>query len=217
MSLYTPAPFNTHDRAAIARLMHEHSFATLVTPAEPEPMVSHLPLLLIPGCEPHGTLLGHFARANPHWQHATAVESLAVFQGPHAYVSPSWYGAPDRMVPTWNYAAVHAHGTLEIVTGALEARAILDALVHRFEGGRAAPWQLGMPDPQRDAMVAAIVAFRMRITRLDGKFKLSQNRSAADRARVAAGLRDDGYADAIATAEWMERYVGSAPDDDATR
>lgn len=217
MSLYTPAHFAARDRVAVARLMHDHPFATLITPDAPESWVSHLPLLFVPGCEPHGMLLGHFARANPHWQHAAAVESLAVFQGPHAYVSPSWYGQPDRMVPTWNYAAVHAHGTLEIVTGALESRAVLDALVHRFEGGRTAPWQFGMPNPQRDAMVAAIVAFRMRITRLDGKFKLSQNRSAADRARVAAGLRDEGYADATAIAEWMERYVGSTPDGDATR
>ena len=115
MSLYTPTHFARTDRAAIARLMHEYPFATLVTPATPEPMVSHLPLLLVPGCEPHGTLLGHFARANPHWERARDVESIAIFHGPHAYVSPSWYAEPDRMVPTWNYATVHAHGTLEMI------------------------------------------------------------------------------------------------------
>jgi transcriptional regulator len=111
------------------------------------------------------------------------------------------------MVPTWNYATVHAHGTLEIMTDAADTRGVLDALIHRFEGGRAAPWTLRMPERQRDAMVAAIVGFRIRITRLEGKFKLSQNRSAADRTRVAAALRTEGYAEATATADWMERYA----------
>ena len=174
--------------------MHEHSFATLITPASPEPMVSHLPLLLIPGCEPHGTLLGHFARANPHWQHAREAESIAVFHGPHAYVSPSWYGEPERMVPTWNYATVHAHGTLEIVDDAVEAQGIIDALVQRFEGARAQPWKFQRDERERDALMGAIVPFRMRIQRIDAKFKLSQNRSRDDRARVIAALRAEGYA-----------------------
>ncbi|MEO8345934.1 MAG: FMN-binding negative transcriptional regulator, partial [Betaproteobacteria bacterium] len=175
MSLYTPQHFDVQDRAAIAHLMHEHSFATLVTPAAPEPMVSHLPLLLIPGCEPHGTLIGHFARANPHWQHAQEVESLAIFHGPHAYVSPSWYGQPERMVPTWNYASVHAHGTLAIIKDKVEAQGIIDQLVQRFEAARAAPWKFQRDERERDALMGAIVTFRMRIKRVDAKFKLSQN------------------------------------------
>jgi transcriptional regulator len=207
MSLYTPAHFDTHDRPAIARLMHEHSFATLITPASPEPMVSHLPLLLIPGCEPHGTLLGHFARANPHWQHAAEVQSIAVFHGPHAYISPSWYGAPERMVPTWNYATVHAHGTVEIVNDAIEAQRIIAALVQRFEGARAEPWKFQRDERERDALMGAIVPFRMRIRRIDAKFKLSQNRSRDDRARVIAALRAEGYAEAHETAEWMHLYA----------
>jgi len=207
MSLYTPAHFDMHDRPAVARLMHEHSFATLITPASPEPMVSHLPLLLIPGCEPHGTLLGHFARANPHWQHAAQAQSIAVFHGPHAYVSPSWYGAPERMVPTWNYATVHAHGTLEIVDDAIEAQRIIAALVQRFEGTRAEPWKFQRDERERDALMGAIVSFRMRIRRIDAKFKLSQNRSRDDRARVIAALRAEGYADAHETAEWMHLYA----------
>jgi predicted FMN-binding regulatory protein PaiB len=93
------------------------------------------------------------------------------------------------------------------MTDAADTRGVLDALVQRFEGGRAAPWTLRMPERQRDAMVAAIVAFRLRITRLEGKFKLSQNRSAKDRARVAAALKTEGYADATSTADWMERYA----------
>ncbi len=215
MSLYTPSHFSTQDRAAIARLMHEHSFATLVTPATPEPMVSHLPLLLVPGCEPHGTLLGHFARANPQWQMARDVESLAIFHGPHAYISPSWYGQPERMVPTWNYATVHAHGTLKMIDDPAEAQGIIDALVQRFEATREAPWTFKRDERERNALMGAIQPFRMRIRRIDAKFKLSQNRSRDDRARVMAALRAEGHSDAAATADWMGYYAN--PDDDGPR
>ena len=207
MSLYAPPHFTEHDRAAIARLMHEHAFATLVTPAADEPLMSHLPLLLVPGCEPHGTLIGHFARANPHWQRAREVPSIAIFHGPHAYVSPSWYAAPSRMVPTWNYASVHAHGTLEIVENAVDAQGIMDALVHRFEAARAAPWTFERDARERDALMGAIVSFRMRIRRVDAKFKLSQNRSSDDRARVIAALRTEDHPESGETADWMQRYA----------
>ena len=212
MSLYTPKHFAHDDRVAAARLMHEHAFATLITPAHPEPFISHLPLLLIAGCEPHGTLIGHFARANPHWRHSAPAESVAVFHGPHAYVSPSWYGEPQKMVPTWNYATVHAHGTLDVLEDPVETQGIIDTLVHRFEGQRAAPWQFRMPERERDLMIGAIVAFRMRIKRLDAKFKLSQNRSSEDRARVIAGLRGEDHADADSTAKWMESYAATRRD-----
>lgn len=217
MSLYVPEHFAARDRAATARLLHDHPFATLITPGDPEPYVSHLPLLFMATVEPEGMLIGHFARANPHWRQASAVPSLAIFVGPHAYVSPSWYETPERMVPTWNYAAVHAHGTLEIMPDPEDARGVLDALIARFEGDRDAPWQLTMPAPQRDAMIGAIVAFRMPITRLDVKLKLSQNRSAIDRARVATALDAEGYAEARATAEWMRRYADTGPAADETR
>lgn len=217
MSLYTPTHFSTHDRAAIARLMHENSFATLITPAAFETMVSHLPLLLVPGCEPHGTLIGHFARANPHWQHAREVQSTAVFHGPHAYISPSCYGEPARMVPTWNYATVHAHGTLEMIEDAAEARGIIDALVHRFEAARAAPWKFEREPRERDALMSAIAPFRMRIRRIDAKFKLSQNRSREDRARVIAALRAEGYPEAGATADWMQLYASPDREHDEPR
>ena len=210
MSLYTPSHFAMPDRAAVARLIHDHPFATLVTPAASGPFISHVPLLLVPDCEPHGTLLGHMARANPHWEHASGVSSIAVFHGPHAYVSPSWYAEPAKAVPTWNYVAVHAHGALEVVEDAVETRQVLDALVQRFEGTREAPWQFAMPQRQRDALVGAIVAFRVRIRALDAKFKLSQNRPPADRARVAGALDREGYADAASVAQWMRRYAGAA-------
>jgi len=208
MSLYVPDHFDARDRAAVARLLHDHPFATLVTATRGEPLVSHVPLLHVADCEPHGTLVGHFARANPHA--AADGESIAIFHGPHAYVSPSWYEEPAAAVPTWNYAVVHAHGTLELARDAAETRAILDALIHRFESHRAAPWQLGLDRARLDAMVAAIVGFRIKVRRLDAKFKLSQNRPPADRARVATALTAEGYAEAEATAAWMRAYVPGA-------
>jgi transcriptional regulator len=211
MSVYTPSHFEMRDRAAIARLMHDYPFATLITPATAEPFISHLPLLLVAGSEPHGTLIGHMARANPHWEAAANVESIAIFHGPHAYVSPSWYAEPSKAVPTWNYAAIHAHGTLEVIRDTAETRGVLDALVDRFEASRELPWEFAMPERQRDALVGAIVAFRLRIRRLTAKFKLSQNRPAEDQARVAAALDSEGYADAASVAAWMRAYAGDVP------
>jgi transcriptional regulator len=210
MSLYVPGHFDVHDRAAVARLLHDHPFATLVTPTAGEPFVTHVPLLHVADREPHGTLLGHFARANPHGAAAAGAESIAIFHGPHAYVSPSWYAEPAAAVPTWNYAVIHAHGTLELIADPAETRAILDALIHRFESHRDAPWQPGLDKKRMDAMVAAIVGFRIKVRRLDAKFKLSQNRSPDDRWRVAAALAAEGHAEALATADWMRAYVPGA-------
>jgi len=203
MSLYLPDHFTARDRAMIARLVRDHPFATLVTPGTPEPLVTHLPLLHVADCEPHGTLFGHFARANPHAAIAPDIESIAIFHGPHAYVTPSWYADPSGAVPTWNYAVAHAHGAIEFARDAVETRAVLDLMIHRFEADREMPWKLGLPAGQLAAMVRAIVGFRIRVKRLDGKFKLSQNRTPEDRRRVAAGLEGENYADAAATAAWM--------------
>jgi transcriptional regulator len=208
MALYIPPSFAAKDRAAIARLIHDYPFATLVTPAAPEPWISHIPLLMTDAGELYGTLIGHFARANPHWQHVNDAQSIAIFHGPHAYVSPSWYMEPTQAVPTWNFTAIHAHGSLEIFDEPAATRGVLDALIRRFEGTRAAPWKLAMPDHQRDALVSAIVAFKMPIRRLDAKFKLSQNRMRDDRVRVIAALKAEGYSEATETAIWMQAYAG---------
>ena len=215
MSLYVPRHFASSDRAAAFRLIDLHPFATLITPATPEVLVTHLPLLRVADGEPHGTLIGHFARANPHAAEAIrgpAVESIAVFHGPHAYVSPSWYAEPATSVPTWNYAVVHAHGVVETTDDPAATRAILDAMTDRFESARPAPWSLKLERGRLDAMVAAIVGFRLHVSRIEVKFKLSQNRSRDDRARVAAALAADGHAEAVATAAWMRACTDLADD-----
>lgn len=210
VTLYIPEHFAAHDRATIARLVHDYPFATLVTPVAGEPLVTHLPLIHVADREPHGTLFGHFARANPHAQAAPAVDSVAFFHGPHAYVTPSWYVDPGNAVPTWNYVVAHMHGALEIARDAAETRAVLDLMVHRFEGNRAAPWQLGLNPSLLDAMVGAIVGFRIKVKRIDAKLKLSQNRMPEDRSRVAAGLDAEGYSEATATAAWMRGQIPAA-------
>ncbi|HEX4521952.1 MAG TPA: FMN-binding negative transcriptional regulator [Casimicrobiaceae bacterium] len=209
MSLYRPAAFASDDQAAIARLFDEHPFATLITTGAGDPQISHLPLLRESAPGAHGSLIGHMARANPHWSHFDNGASLAIFHGPHAYVSPSWYAQPAVQVPTWNYAVVHVHGRAEIVADRAATLAILQKMVARFEGSRAAPWSLQLEGARLDAMVGAIVAFRIQIERIEAKFKLSQNRDEADRRRVAAALRSETYADATATADWMDREAGS--------
>jgi transcriptional regulator len=202
-----PSHFATADRDAAARLMHDYPFATLVTPSMPEPVISHVPLLRLEDGTPYGTLIGHFARANPHARRVFGGESIAIFHGPHAYVSPSFYADPASAVPTWNYAVVHAHGTLEPTPDAAPTRAVVDRLVERFESSRDAPWQLGLEGERLDAMLGAIVGFRLPIARLDVKFKLSQNRSRDDRLRVATALAAESYAEAEATAQWMRLYA----------
>jgi transcriptional regulator len=213
VSLYVPAAFSEGDGAAVARLIDEHPFATLVTPVGGEVRVSHVPLLRVADATPNGTLIGHLARANPHWREAAGLPSIAVFHGPHAYVSPSWYEHPEAMVPTWNYATVHAHGIVEVVDDADEVLAMFDAMARRFEGA-GTPLPRGRADGRKpDAMAGGIVAIRMRIARLDGKFKLSQNRTAADRRRVIDALARGPHPDAVATAAWMSAYAAPPADD----
>jgi transcriptional regulator len=207
MSMYTPRAFAVDAGAAVARLLSDYPFATLMTPSDPETFVSHLPLEYRADRGPNGTLLGHMARANPHWRHFNAGASTAIFHGPHAYVSPSWYAEPATAVPTWNYAVAHVHGRVEVMTDPAETRSLLDDLIRRYENGRARPWRLQLEGRALAAMLDAIVGFRLTVERIDAKLKLSQNRSGEDRQRVIAALRAEGYSNADAAAEWMERYA----------
>lgn len=210
MALYVPRAFAAPDASLAMRVVDEHPFAMLITPATPEPHVSHVPLL-----RDGDALLGHVARANPHWQAFGGAPSIAIFSGPHAYVSPTWYAEPDAMVPTWNYAAVHVHGRVERLDDVRDRERVLDALVARFEGDGERAWRFRLSGARRAAMLEAIVAFRLPMARVEAKLKLSQNRSADDRARVTEALARAEDPEARATAAWMR--VVSGPDDDAGR
>lgn len=188
--MYLPRAFREDDLGTLHALMQQHSFATLVTQQDGGMEASHLPLLLEPQEGPYGTLLGHMARANPQWQtFATHPEVLVIFQGPHAYVSPSWY-TEALSVPTWNYTAVHAYGRVRVMTQHDESYATLQKLVQYYEAGFAKPWPFTLPDAYVHRMMQGIVCFAIAMTRLEGKYKLSQNRSLLDQQRVVAALQN---------------------------
>lgn len=201
--MYVPPVFDQADLAACHGLIEANGFGILVSvgAGATTPLATHIPFLLDRAGGPRGTLTGHMARANPHCE-LLSTEALIIFQGPHAYVSPSWYEAAPA-VPTWNYMAVHAYGTPRIIDDSAEAQATLAHLVDAHEAGRTTPWQLdSLPGDFVDEMVRGIVAFEVPITRLEGKWKLSQNRSAADRRGVIKALRTQGdpISDAVAEA-----------------
>ena len=156
--------------------MKRHSFATIITHDGSVPHATHMPVLLEESRGPHGTLVSHMARANPQWQHfGSGQEVLVVFTGPHAYVSPAWY-ASEPAVPTWNYTAVHAYGVPRIISDPERFATVLQDLVEYCESGREDRWHGRMPEEYRDRLMRGIVGVEIEITRLEGKYKLSQNR-----------------------------------------
>jgi transcriptional regulator len=190
--MYLPEVFRETDRDALHGLIESHGFATLISPDAIEPMITHLPLLLDRGRGAQGTLIGHVARANPHWRTLRErPEVLIIFHGPHAYVSPSWYGVQPS-VPTWNYAVVHASGRARLLHEQQALQQITKRLVERFESMRPQPWQMELPGDFYERMLGAIVGFEIEILQLSGKFKLSQNRSVDDRRRVVTALEAGG-------------------------
>lgn len=209
--MYVPRHFAEDDLAAKHALIDAHRFGILMVTLDDRPEAAHLPFLLERGRGDLGSLRAHVARANPIWRSFDGGrEALAVFQGPHAYVSPDWYVSPDQ-VPTWNYLAVHAYGTPRLLEG--DELAHLAALSARNEAELApkAPWTLEkMPAETAHAMAKGVVAFEIEIARLEGKAKLSQNRGADDVAGAAAGLRARGRENDLAVAELMEAQARRA-------
>ncbi len=205
MALYTPSHFAVGEASEAIALMQAHSFATLVTADQGEPQISHLPLLWVPGGD-FGVLEGHLARANPHAQRLVGGHTVAIFHGPHAYVSPAWYAQPQREVPTWNYAVVHAHGQVELMEDRDAKLGLVDRSIARFEAGSATPWMRSVDGERLEALLRGIVGFRMTIARLDATFKMNQNKSAADRAGVIAQLGASADGESRAVAQWMQRH-----------
>ena len=191
--MYVPPHFREERVEVLHDLIRAHSLAPLVTLGADGLTASHIPMLIDPEPAPYGTLKGHFARANPHWQDISSeVEALAVFSGPQAYVTPSWYPTKQetgRVVPTWNYAVVHAYGRIETYTDPDRLLALITSLTDHYERELAAPWAVSdAPDDFVQRQLRAIVGIEIPIARLEGKWKVSQNRNAADRAGVAKGL-----------------------------
>ena len=195
--MYVPTDFNEDRVPVLHAAIREIAFGALVTLGADGMTASHIPMLIEPEPEPLGTLWGHLARANPQWQSVRHdVPALAIFTGPNAYITPSWYAtkrATGKVVPTWNYVAIHAYGALRIIDDAAHARAHLARLTATHEAGRRAPWAIDdAPEAFIAGMLKGIISFELTIERLEGKWKMSQNRPAEDRAGVVAGLKEEG-------------------------
>ena len=205
--MYIPKHFEG-DEAIGREIMQAHSWALLMTADETgAPLATHLSLIWRNDGSPHGSLIGHVARANNHWKlFERQADSLALFWGPHAYVSPTWY-EPGPKVPTWNYVTVHAYGRPQVITETPLVLRVLSELAKAYETG-AGEWNLGaLPPGTAEEMSRHIVAFRIPLTRVETKIKLSQNRDLPDRKRVIEKLEASDNQESLATAQWMKRVL----------
>lgn len=202
--MYIPKHFEQSDRGAIFDFMAAHSFATVVTRRGDEPFASHLPLLVDPATGPHGTLVGHLAKANPQASDAAGQQALVIFGPVHTYISPTWYAEPN-VVPTWNYATVHAYGRWEVLDDPATLRKIVADTVEVHERHMPTPWHVDEAGTLVDALLPQIVGFRITIERLEAKWKLNQNHAQARRDRVVAALETRDDYDSHTIAELIRR------------
>ena len=208
--MYLPKHFQETRVEVLHDLMRLHPLAALVALTPTGLEANHVPLEIDPMPVPFGTLRGHIARANPLWRNLSRdFEALAIFQGPSTYISPSWYPTKKttgKVVPTWNYAVVHAYGALRFIDDRVWLREFVERLTSRHEAERPAPWKVSdAPADFIEQQLAAIIGFEMPIARLEGKWKTSQNRPAVDRAGVVQALAKKGGESAIAMADFVAR------------
>lgn len=200
--MYIPRAFQETDRARLLAFMQAHSFATMISLVDGQLMATHLPVTLRQVGDEF-LCTAHFAKANPHWRAIETQQNLLVFTGPHAYITPAHYEKVES-VPTWNYIAVHAYGTAHIVTDPTRAEAILYALIAQHEPSYRAQWD-GLSEVYKQGMLQGIVPFEMTLARIEGKYKLSQNKSEAEQARIAGALLASDDDAARAAGEAMSR------------
>jgi transcriptional regulator len=212
--MYNPPHFEETRVDVLQQLMLQEPFAVVVTLGPSGLNANHLPLELDVSAPPFGTLRGHVSRANPMWKEpAAGVETLVIFEGPQHYVTPDWYptkAETGKSVPTWNYVVVHAYGTPRFIEDPAWLRAHVERLTNRHESSRPVPWRVSdAPEDYVQWQLKGIVGFELPITRVSGKWKVSQNRNDADRRGVIAGLRGlaPGDADAAAIADQVERRL----------
>ena len=204
--MYSPAAFKVEDRDQLIAFMRRHSFATIVTHDGNEPHATQMPVLFRDDESGGGTLVTHLARANSQWRHfENGEEILVLFTGSHAYVSPAWY-VTTPAVPTWNYTAVHAYGRPRLIPDHETLATMLHELVEFYEHDRPGRWSGEMPEEFRNGLMKAIVGVEIEITRLEGKFKLSQNRP-ADAPGVMAALEKSECPADREVAEMMRKLI----------
>jgi transcriptional regulator len=197
--MYIPAAFAEPNLTKLHDFIVQNSFGILVSHADGVPFASHLPFLLERTAGAHGTLVGHMARANPQWQKASGQTILAIFSGPHAYISPTWYEA-EQVVPTWNYTAVHVYGRFQAIEEKERLLEIVQTMVGFYEKAMTRPWSFDPSSTFVGRMLAQIIGFRIEVEKIEGKWKLNQNHPAQRRKKVIRALqeRTDENAQAIA-------------------
>jgi len=206
--VYTPRSYRNDDPVALRHVMETYPFAIVVSQDASQPLVTHLPLMWAPGGE-HGVLLGHMARANPQWKTWDATTRvLVIFNGPHSYISPAWY-EQQVTVPTWNYVTVHAYGVPRLVHETGELRRLVTELTRRYESPPDG-WAIERAEPIMETELKAIVGFEIPIDRIEGKFKLNQNRSEADQRGVVRALEGSTGRDQREIAELMRQNLSQA-------
>ena len=211
--MYLPSHFAEARVDVLHDLIRAYPFGTLVVLASNGLDANHIPFEIDPEPAPFGTLRGHLARANPLWKDFSAqVDALAIFQGPHTYISPSWYPTKKehgKVVPTWNYAVVHAMGPLRVIDEQAWVRRFVEQLTQRHEAHRSDPWKVtDAPTDFVDTMTSAIVGIEIPIAQLTGKWKVSQNRPEKDRAGVVEGLLQDRSDASNAMAQLVRQKKG---------
>jgi transcriptional regulator len=214
--MYVPQLHAENDLTVLHALMRSHPLGTWATQAEGEIIVNHVPFLVDPARGPYGTLMCHVARANNLWQlFSKTTPSVIVFQGPNTYISPSWYPskqAHGKVVPTWNYAVVHAHGMPVVFQDPAWLRDHVTRLTDSQEGAQVLPWKVSdAPSDFIAQMTKQIVGIEIPISRLTGKWKINQNRSTADRLGVVAGLRAKGDPKSAEMASLVEQALHAEP------
>ena len=207
--MYTPSSFRVDDLPTLHAFMERHSFATLCSSTDGELEATHLPLLLDRENGSHGRLVGHMARPNGQWKRAAGSRVMAIFAGPHAYVSPTWYES-NETVPTWNYTAVHAYGVLTLIEDEARLHEIVRRTVDVYERSMPRPWSMDDASPQYlDKMLLGIVGFEVVIDRIEGKWKLNQNHPVERREKVLRALNATGRLNDAAVAALMRQQVDS--------
>jgi transcriptional regulator len=197
--MYIPAAFAETDLTRLHEFIERNSFGALVSQVDGLPLASHVPFLLERTTGPHGTLVGHMARANPQWRDLAGQTVLAIFSGPHTYISPTWYES-EQVVPTWNYTAVHAYGRVKVTEDKHALLDIVQRSVDIYEQAMPRPWSFDHSSTFVERMLAQIVGFRIDIEKIEGKWKLNQNHPVDRRKKVIHVLqqRSDENAQAIA-------------------
>lgn len=207
--MYIPPSFAEPDLGVLHDFIEQHSFAVMASQVDGLPFATHLPFLLEREAGAKGTLIGHLARANPHWKCLESQPVLVVFSGPHAYISPTWYEA-ENVVPTWNYAAVHVVGRIRLVDDLADLTDIVQRMVQWYEQPLPNPWTFE-DSPFSQKLLPQIVGLRLEIESIEGKWKLNQNHPVERRKKVIAALRAQPHADSQAVADLMQAALPVDP------